>query len=160
RTCALLVRSPLAEGLTVPPIVKVSAWPTPAARLPPVNDTVLPDEPLEPHVAVPVGAHATVTPVMLAGTTSLKFNDGAFEGPALVIVTVYAVGVPAMSPACPSLLLIVRSATPAPWLLVSVAALFDAFESVDPAPAVTVAVFTSVPVAPELTVPVTVSVNA
>ena len=79
---------PVAPGTTVPVIVIVRLFPAPALRLAPVNASALPDEPLVPQLAVPLGAQATVTPVMKAGTRSCTSNDGACDGPRLVTVTV------------------------------------------------------------------------
>ena len=72
----------------VPVTVSVSAWPAPAARLASVKLMALPDEPLVPQAAVPVNAHATVTPVIAGGTTSVMLKPLAAEGPSLVTVIV------------------------------------------------------------------------
>ena len=76
-------------------------------------------------------------------------------GPLLVTVIVYVVAVPGDTLATLSVFVIARSAMNAN-VSVSVALLFAGVGSVTPAGAVTVAVFTSVPVAAALTLPTTV----
>ena len=79
---------PVALGLTVPVIVRVTAWPAPAASVAPAKLRLLPDDALVPQLAVPVVAQLTPTLVIEAGTTSVMSTPFAFDGPRLVIVTV------------------------------------------------------------------------
>ena len=50
--------------------------------------TLLPAEPFVPQLPVPVTAQLTVTPVMSAGTVSVRLKPAAVEGPAFVTVIV------------------------------------------------------------------------
>ena len=86
---AVLIRSPVASGLTVPVTVSVIALPAPGATLRPAKLTALPDEePFGPQLAVPVTAQLAVTPVIAAGTLSVMLKPVAEDGPALVTVIV------------------------------------------------------------------------
>ena len=87
-TVAVLTRGPVADGLTVPLTVTVSALAAPGARLASVKLTMLPAEPSVPQLPVPVTAQVTVTPVMAAGTVSVRLTPVAVEGPAFVTVIV------------------------------------------------------------------------
>ena len=50
--------------------------------------TLLPAEPSVPQLPVPVTAQVTVTPVIAAGTVSVRLTPVAVEGPAFVTVIV------------------------------------------------------------------------
>src|SRR5262245_57593090 len=114
----------------------------------PEPDAVLP-------VAPPVATLVNVTPVSAAGKMSAMVAPTTLLGPGLVTTIVYVVGVPGISVAVPSVLVIDRSPSGVS-VSVSVALLLPGTGSMIPDGTVTVAVFDSVPVAPGAIVPVTV----
>ena len=87
-TVAVLTRSPVASGLTVPSIVSVRWLPPPGGRLALVRLTLLPATLVVPHRASPAATQCAVTPVIAAGTVSVTRTSVAVEGPALVTTSV------------------------------------------------------------------------
>ena len=87
-TAAVLTRMPVADGLTVPLTVSVSALAAPGARLESVKLTRCRPSRSSPQAPVPVTAQLTVTPVMAAGTVSVRLKPVAADGPAFVTVIV------------------------------------------------------------------------
>ena len=59
---AVLTRSPVASGRTVPATVSVIALPAPGATLAWVTPTVLPEEPVVPQLAVPAAHNSPSRP--------------------------------------------------------------------------------------------------
>jgi hypothetical protein len=109
-----------------------------------------------PQVAPPVAEpQVHVTPVMVAGTVSVTIEPAEASGPALLTTIVYATGLPELIVATPSVFVMLRSALRL-IVSVSVAVLFPRAESATQDGTATFAVFTSVPLAPAATVPVTV----
>src|SRR3954462_15324715 len=96
---------------------------------------------------VPVAVQ--LSEVTIAGKLSLTLAPTTFEGPALLTVMVYVVGLPGVYVADPSVLVIDRSDTKVAVSL-SVALLLPGVGSVTPAGTVTVAVLTRLAVAAEL----------
>ena len=80
-TVAVLIRSPVASGLTMPLTVSVIALPAPGATLAPAKLTALPEEPFVPQLAMPVTAQLAVTPVIAAGTVSVMLKPSAVGRP-------------------------------------------------------------------------------
>ena len=85
---AVLTRSPVASGLTVPATVSVIALPAPGATVAPVKLTLLPEEPSTPQLPVPATAQLAVTPVIAAGTVSVMLKPAAVDGPTFVTAIV------------------------------------------------------------------------
>jgi hypothetical protein len=114
---------------------------------------MLPD-PDAVHAPPPAPAHVHVA-VRDAGNVSATVAPVTLLGPTLLATIVYVTFPPGVADATPSDFVIPRFALPT-RVSVSVAELLARFGSVTPPGAVTVAVFTRVPVAPALIVAVTV----
>jgi hypothetical protein len=99
-----------------------------------------------------------VTPAIVAGIVSVTVAPFAGFGPAFDATIVYVIGCPVTAVVCPSVLVTERS-VPSVSVSVSVAELLARFGSVTPLGGNTVAVLLRLPVADELTVPVTVYVT-
>src|SRR4029453_11564457 len=103
-------------------------------------------DPAAVHVPPPAPAHVQLAPVRTAGSVSFTLAATTALGPALLATMVYVTFVPGTTDATPSVLVMARSAV-GTSVSRSVAELLPGFGSVTPPGRVTVAVFTSVPIA-------------